>query len=236
MKVVERLGLLKMDFLGLKTVTVVDDTLRILAHQGIELDLDARAARRPGDVPHVLRRPDERHLPVRVERHARPAAARPAVAVRGSRGVQRALPPGRALGRHGRRVHPAQARQQEGRATSCPRREPILRRDLRRHRLPGAGDADRGDRRRLHHGRGRRAAQGDGQEERRGDGGAEGEVRRRAPSARASRAARPRSSGTTSSRSPATASTRATAWPTRCSPTRPPTSRRTTRSPSWRRC
>ncbi len=41
MKAVERLGLLKMDFLGLKTVTVVDDTLRTLRHQGIELDLDA---------------------------------------------------------------------------------------------------------------------------------------------------------------------------------------------------
>lgn len=41
MKGVERLGLLKMDFLGLKTVTVVDDTLRVLAHAGIDLDLDA---------------------------------------------------------------------------------------------------------------------------------------------------------------------------------------------------
>ena len=41
MKVVERLGLLKMDFLGLKTVTVVDDTLKILARQGIALDLDS---------------------------------------------------------------------------------------------------------------------------------------------------------------------------------------------------
>ncbi len=41
MKGVERLGLLKMDFLGLKTVTVVDDTLKMLRHQGIDLDLDA---------------------------------------------------------------------------------------------------------------------------------------------------------------------------------------------------
>lgn len=41
MKAVERLGLLKMDFLGLKTVTVVDDTLRTLRVQGIDLDLDA---------------------------------------------------------------------------------------------------------------------------------------------------------------------------------------------------
>jgi DNA polymerase-3 subunit alpha len=51
MKVVERLGLLKMDFLGLKTVTVVDDTLRTLAHQGVELDLDAV----PLDDPEVFR-------------------------------------------------------------------------------------------------------------------------------------------------------------------------------------
>lgn len=40
MKVVERLGLLKMDFLGLKTVTVVDDTLAALARRGVALDLD----------------------------------------------------------------------------------------------------------------------------------------------------------------------------------------------------
>jgi DNA polymerase-3 subunit alpha len=38
--VIEGLGLLKMDFLGLRTLTVIDDTLRILSHQGIELDLD----------------------------------------------------------------------------------------------------------------------------------------------------------------------------------------------------
>jgi len=41
MKVVERLGLLKMDFLGLKTVTVVDDTLKTLQRQGVDLDLDS---------------------------------------------------------------------------------------------------------------------------------------------------------------------------------------------------
>ncbi len=38
--IVEELGLLKMDFLGLRTLTVIDDTLRILAQQGIELDID----------------------------------------------------------------------------------------------------------------------------------------------------------------------------------------------------
>ncbi|MEZ5314477.1 MAG: DNA polymerase III subunit alpha [Thermoanaerobaculia bacterium] len=51
MKAVERLGLLKMDFLGLKTVTVVDDTLRALAHRGVELDLDSV----PLDDPEVLK-------------------------------------------------------------------------------------------------------------------------------------------------------------------------------------
>ncbi len=38
--VVESLGLLKMDFLGLRTLTVLDDTVRMLRHQGIDLDLD----------------------------------------------------------------------------------------------------------------------------------------------------------------------------------------------------
>jgi DNA polymerase-3 subunit alpha len=41
MTVVESLGLLKMDFLGLRTLTVLDDAVKILRHQGIELDLDA---------------------------------------------------------------------------------------------------------------------------------------------------------------------------------------------------
>ncbi|MCB1009328.1 MAG: DNA polymerase III subunit alpha [Acidobacteria bacterium] len=48
MKVVERLGLLKMDFLGLKTVTVVDDTLKILERQGRPLDLDSVPLDDPG--------------------------------------------------------------------------------------------------------------------------------------------------------------------------------------------
>ena len=40
MTVIEKLGLLKMDFLGLRTLTVIDDTLTSLRRQGIELDLD----------------------------------------------------------------------------------------------------------------------------------------------------------------------------------------------------
>ena len=37
---VEALGLLKMDFLGLRTLSVIDDTLRHLRARGIELDID----------------------------------------------------------------------------------------------------------------------------------------------------------------------------------------------------
>jgi len=40
MTVIESLGLLKMDFLGLRTLTVIDDAVKILRQQGIPLDLD----------------------------------------------------------------------------------------------------------------------------------------------------------------------------------------------------
>jgi DNA polymerase-3 subunit alpha len=46
--VVESLGLLKMDFLGLRTLTVIDDTLKTLAHQGVPLDLDEVPLDDPG--------------------------------------------------------------------------------------------------------------------------------------------------------------------------------------------
>jgi DNA polymerase-3 subunit alpha len=51
MTVVESLGLLKMDFLGLRTLTVLDDAVKILRHQGIDLDLDDV----PLDDPEVYR-------------------------------------------------------------------------------------------------------------------------------------------------------------------------------------
>jgi DNA polymerase III subunit alpha len=49
--VVEELGLLKMDFLGLRTLTVLDDTVQILKQQGVDVDLD----RLPLDDPEVYR-------------------------------------------------------------------------------------------------------------------------------------------------------------------------------------
>ncbi|MDZ7330354.1 MAG: DNA polymerase III subunit alpha [candidate division KSB1 bacterium] len=40
MKTLEKIGVLKMDFLGLRTLTVIDHTLKLLKNRGIELDLD----------------------------------------------------------------------------------------------------------------------------------------------------------------------------------------------------
>src|SRR2546428_12634961 len=37
---VEKLGLLKMDFLGLRNLSVIEDTVALLRDQGIELDVD----------------------------------------------------------------------------------------------------------------------------------------------------------------------------------------------------
>ncbi|HET7436226.1 MAG TPA: DNA polymerase III subunit alpha, partial [Thermoanaerobaculia bacterium] len=51
MRVVEKMGLVKMDFLGLRTLTVIDDAVRILRQQGIDLDLDNV----PLDDPEVFR-------------------------------------------------------------------------------------------------------------------------------------------------------------------------------------
>jgi DNA polymerase-3 subunit alpha len=51
MNVVESLGLLKMDFLGLRTLTVIDDAVKILRHQGVAIDLDEV----PLDDPEVYR-------------------------------------------------------------------------------------------------------------------------------------------------------------------------------------
>ena len=41
MKILEMIGVLKMDFLGLRTLTVIDDTLKLLKKRGISLDLDS---------------------------------------------------------------------------------------------------------------------------------------------------------------------------------------------------
>ena len=230
------MGLLKMDFLGLSTLTLIDDALKeIKRTTGETLDIDAIPMDDAEDLRAVCRRADRRRLPVRVVGHARGAAQGQAVTLRRPDRPQRAVPAGPARRRRRRQLREpsprARADHVHGAADGA---DP--QRHLRGDRLPGTGHARRARRRRLHDGRGRRAAQGHGQEGPQGHGGAARSVRARAPSRTSCRRRRPARSSTCWRTSPATASTSRTRRRTRCSRTRPGTSRPTTRATSWRRC
>ena len=69
---VEALGLLKMDFLGLRNLSVIEDTLRHLRTRGVELDIDHVAARRRRHLRHAAARRHHRGLPDGIGRHAQP--------------------------------------------------------------------------------------------------------------------------------------------------------------------
>ena len=195
MKEIERIGLLKMDFLGSQHADAAErcrrgdsrDDRRV-ARPGYD------SARRSEDVSDLRRRRDLRHLPVRELGHARHSPQGEAAAARRPDRVERALSARPAAQRHGRRLHRAQARQGEGHLRGeGARADPC--RHLRRHRLPGTGDARRERARRIHARRSRPAAQGDGQEEGRRHAGAARRSSSTAPSAAAStRRRRPRSS------------------------------------------
>ena len=193
----EKLGLLKMDFLGLTTLTIIDDALKLIEkHRGVELDRRRYPARRPEDLRGLHQGLHQRHLPVRIaaacatscvryqpDAHRRPLRA------------ERPLPPRPDPGRHDRRLHRPQARPQEGRLRSAGA-EGNPRRNLRRHRLPGTGDADRQPPRRLLARRSRPAAPRHGQEEGRGDGEAARALHQRRAGARTIHRRRSRRSST----------------------------------------
>ena len=73
MKNVEALGLLKIDFLGLRNLDVIDKAVRLVGHG---LDIAAAPARRPQDVRDARARRVHRRLPVRVVGDARCAPRR----------------------------------------------------------------------------------------------------------------------------------------------------------------
>ena len=176
MKPIEDIGLLKMDFLGLRNLDVIEDALDIIERSsGVRPDMttlpldDARTyemlAR--GDSTGVFQfesegmrealkkvRPDEFNDLVALNALYRPGAMDQI--------------PVYAKGKH------------NPQAISYPdeRLRPILESSNGRDPLPGAGDADLQGDRRLLGGQGRRSAQGDRQEEPRGDGRAEARVRR----------------------------------------------------------
>ena len=130
------------------------------AADGRRRDLRAAGARR-----------HHRGVPVRIARHEglHPEAA--AAGLRRHRRAGGAVPAGPARRRHGRRLHRPPPRPRRSQLPA-PAPGSDAEADLRRHRLPGAGDADRPDAGRLHARRRRPAAPRDGQEGRRRDGAA----------------------------------------------------------------
>ena len=139
---VEKLGLLKMDFLGLRNLSVIEDTLRHLRADGVELDIDHVALDDAGHLRDALPRRDDRRVPDGVGRDAKPDQAPGARSVRRPDGARRAVPAGPAQQRPAHRVRGAQARTEAGHLPAPgPRADPA--RHLRRDGLPGAGDADR---------------------------------------------------------------------------------------------
>ncbi len=230
---VEAIGLVKFDFLGLTTLTILDWTLKYIRQLDPQADivldalpLDDRAAYdifKTGNTVAVFQ-----------------------FESRGMRDLLKQAPPTRfedvialvALYRPGpMALIPDYVARKSGRERvpmPDPRLEPILETDLRRDGVPGAGDADRAGDRRLLAGRRRSAAPRDGQEEARGNGHAPEHLRRRRGEEPCHRRAARRCSSTTWRSSPATASTGRTPPPTRSSRTRPRGSRRITPPRSWR--
>ena len=79
MKPIEEIGLLKMDFLGLRNLDVIESALDIIERStGERPDMATLPPRRRQDVRHARARRLDRRVPVRVRRHARGAAQGPA--------------------------------------------------------------------------------------------------------------------------------------------------------------
>ncbi len=166
----EKIGLLKMDFLGLTTLTVLDDCLKLIEQtRGEKLDLEA-LPRDDNEAYELL----SKGLTAGIFQFES----------RGMTDILRRVKPSRladltalnALYRpgpiQGGMIDDFIARKTGRKRVTydLPVLEADPRRDLRRHRLPGTGDADRRRRRRLQPGRSRRPAPRHGQEETRSHG------------------------------------------------------------------
>ena len=106
MKEIERIGLLKMDFLGLSTLTLIFDALaEIKRTTGIDVDIDNVPFDESGHVPAVSGRADLRRLPVRKQRDAGHPPEGQAGEARRSDRAERPLSSRPAAERHGGRLH-----------------------------------------------------------------------------------------------------------------------------------
>ncbi len=176
MKYVEAAGLVKFDFLGLKTLSVLQKAVQMLAKRGVEVDLDRLAWDDPRGLRAAPARRDGRRVPARIGGHAPDAGGGEADQLRGHHRARLALPAG-ADGQYPDVRRP----QERPRADRLPA---SLARggaegDLRHLRLPGAGDGGRQGARRLQPRRGRPAPPRDGQEDQGGDGRPARRLRRR---------------------------------------------------------
>ena len=207
---VEALGLLKMDFLGLRNLDVITDAVEMIrARHEPDFDVD----RVPLDDPQTYERvaAGERHR--RVPAGGRPDAGADAHAapddLRGRRRPARPVPPGSDGGEHAHRLRRPQERPQADRLRPRgPRRGP--RRHVRADGVPGVDDAGGPAGRRLLAGRRRPAPPGLRQEEPAADRRRAREVRRRRRPHGLRPGARHAACSTSSSRSPTTPSARAT--------------------------
>ena len=122
---VEALGLLKMDFLGLRNLSVIEDTLRHLRAPRGRARHRPRAARRRRDLRDAAARGDHRRVPDGVGGHAQPDQAPRARPVRGPDGARGPLPARAAQQRPAHRVRRAQARPAQGHLSAPrPRADP----------------------------------------------------------------------------------------------------------------
>ncbi len=183
---VEAAGLVKFDFLGLRTLTVISRAVKIInalrAEKG-EAPLDISALPMDDKATYALMSEAQDHggVPAGIPWHEGSHSPAPARPVRGHRGAGGAVPPGSAGVGHGRRLHRPQAQSQRStRAAHRLSASPVAAGDgthVRRHPVPGTGDADRAGARRLHARRRRPFAQRHGQEEARGNGQAAFDLR-----------------------------------------------------------
>ena len=140
MKWVEPAGLVKFDFLGLKTLTVLKRAVDLVARRGIAVDLSKIPLDDVKTYEMLGRGETVGRVPGGKRRHAQGAGRDARRPVRGLDRAGRALSPG-PDGEHSRLLR-AQARPGEGRIRpSAPGADP--QGDLRRHHLSGAGAADR---------------------------------------------------------------------------------------------
>ena len=127
MKQVERMGLLKMDFLGLSTLTLLHDAVNhIRGTTGESIELDRLPMDRRENLSALLRRADPGHLPVRELGYARHPAEGQAPAVRRPDRPERPLPARSAAGRRSWSASSSAGTAREAIEYDSPALEPIL--------------------------------------------------------------------------------------------------------------